>query len=114
MSDTPKTDAEAVPARVLLGFEVVHSNFARAQERTITKLVEKLSALEVAANTTDYCYRIVPKNFAMALKSLTDAADKARLAVADATREHWCCEKGKALNVAVCPECLESFGRIPE
>jgi hypothetical protein len=108
VSDTQKTDAIAF--MVTNGHdrhEVVFSDFARTQERTIAQLVDALKEAVDLAVIGDINEETSAHGYGKWLK-------RSRLAIADATREHWCCEKGKALNVAVCPECLESFGRIPE
>lgn len=34
---TPRTDAAVAPARVLLGYDVVRADFARAQERSLNE-----------------------------------------------------------------------------
>lgn len=76
-------------ASVTFGYDEPAETEQHANAKLIAaapELLEALSALEVAANGADYCYRKRPENFAVALKSLTDAADKARAAVEKATR----------------------------
>lgn len=50
----------------------------------LVELRERLRALEVAANTVDYCYGRRPENFGVALRDLKDEAAKARELLAKA------------------------------
>lgn len=50
-------------------------------EQTVENFVQKLEALEVAANTVQRCYIHRPENFAYALRELELQATEARRAV---------------------------------
>lgn len=57
-------------------------------EQTVENFVQKLEALEVAANTVQRCYTHRPENFAYALHELEVQATEARRAVAAYRAKH--------------------------
>lgn len=57
-------------------------------EQTVENFVQKLEALEIAANTVQRCYTHRPENFAYALRELEVQAAEARRAVAAYRSKH--------------------------